>query len=171
MGSMRTFASIGSFVRFLDERTAALTVANVAIGTASARTLRRTVRKNYGSHALEDLADATQTERIAKGYTPNDPLKRTGELLRDSTEMAMGEDIAAVGSSEPVAAYHEYGYINARTGRAVPPRPVYKMSLEEAAPKIATIIEENIGFALGVVTVKALGDDEGADYALTVSKE
>jgi hypothetical protein len=62
------------------------------------------------------LAPETQRERERLGFSPNDPLLRTGEL-RDSIEteilqratrdqpVAIGE----VGTNDPVAAYQEFG--------------------------------------------------------------
>lgn len=171
MSALREFAGLGSFARFLDERAAEMTVGKAAIGEAAAHVLRKAVRRGYGSHALASLAPATQADRIKKGYTPNDPLLRDGSLLRDSTEMLVGEDFAGVGSAQPIAAYHEHGYMNVRAGHSVPPRPVYKNALEEAAPAIVKIIEENIGFDLGLVSVERLGAEDAADYALTVAKQ
>jgi phage gpG-like protein len=158
----RRFNSLASLGKFLETRkTAMVPVGKLIIG-ASARVMYDKVRSMHGSHALADLAPATQEDRIEKGYTPNDPLKRDGSLLRDSVEMEAGFDFAAVGSSEPAAAAHEYGYQTRPFGNPnpepvdVPARPVYKLGLEESIPLVMRIAESNIGRLLGFGMV----DDE-----------
>lgn len=149
MSMTRTFGSLASFAHFFEERTAAVVPVGKLVIAESARMLYEKTRRTYGSHKLADLAQATQADRVAQGYTPNDPLLRDGSLLRDSLEFEVGEDFAAVGSSEPIAAYHEYGYINARTGTSVPARPVFMLALESVMPKVVEMIEANLGRTLG----------------------
>ncbi len=64
----------------------------------------------------QQLAPSTQEERARLGFTPNDPLKRTGELAR-SIEITIQGHTGYVGTNDPVAPYQEYG-----TAR-IPPRP------------------------------------------------
>lgn len=149
MSLTREFASLGSFSRFLNERVAAIEIGGAAISAEVATTLHRSVKKMYGDKVLPELAQATQDDRSAKGFSADDPLLRDGKLIRDSIEWAVGEDFAAVGTSEPIAAYHEFGYLNKRTGQPVPPRPAFKIGFEEAAPAVIGIMERNLGHALG----------------------
>lgn len=105
---------------------ARLRVAPFEAARATAPSLARSVRSVIGSAPpLAPLADTTQAERVAAGFSADEPLLRSGEL-RDSWEAAVvdGENgpIAGVGTADPVAADHELGYYNARTGREVPPR-------------------------------------------------
>ncbi len=70
--------------------------------------------------AWAQLADSTKADRAAHGFTPNDPLLRTGKLrdgIEHTVEMgALGAGVAHVGSNSPVAVYQELG-----TSR-IPPR-------------------------------------------------
>lgn len=150
MSSLRVFEGFAEFAHFIEESTPRYVSARPLVLGALAEQLQREVKSGYGSHELEDLAPATQADRVRKGYTPNDPLLRDGSLLRDSTERHVGDTFAAVGSSEPVAAYHEFGYVDARTGRSVPPRPVYKMALDRIEEPAAALLEDLLGVTLGV---------------------
>jgi phage gpG-like protein len=62
------------------------------------------------------LALSTQAQRVAQGFTANEPLLRTGEL-RDSIEREVQHGAAYVGSNNEKALWHELG-----TSKA-PPRP------------------------------------------------
>jgi phage gpG-like protein len=62
-----------------------------------------------------ELADSTKRDRERKGFPPNEPLLRTGEL-RDSIEHSAGVETAYVGSNLNIAVYQELG-----TSR-IPPR-------------------------------------------------
>lgn len=149
----RSFTGLTQFAHFLDERVVAMVPIGKLVIGASAKILKRSIQKEYGDHVLPDLAQATQDDRVARGYSPNDPLLRDGSLLRASIESEVGEDFAAVGTSEPIAAYQEFGFVNARTGRPVPPRPAHKIGLEEAIPGIVRMVEANVGAQLGFSVV------------------
>jgi hypothetical protein len=161
------FDSFESFTRFLD-RTPALQ--RQAIQTAarfSAKALKINARKIIGSAKLADLAPSTQADRVRRGYTPNDPLKRTGELIEEHIESAYsptvsGGAVAGVGSGERVQLYHEFGYIDARTGTAVPARPDLKIALEESMPEITAVMRGAVNAALGFsssLAIVALPDE------------
>ena len=145
----RKFLGLKSFATFLGERAEIMVptgqLALVSIATA----LKSSTRSSYGDQSLPDLSEATQADRVAKGYSPNQPLYRDGALLRDSVEEMVGPGFAAVGSSQPVAVYQEFGFVNARTGKAVPPRPAFRLGFEKAAARIMAIAEDLIGVALG----------------------
>lgn len=66
--------------------------------------------------AWAPLAESTQAERSALGYTADDPLLRSGELRR-SIEREVHPDHAVIGSKDEKAAWMEFG-----TSR-IPPRP------------------------------------------------
>lgn len=61
------------------------------------------------------LAPSTQADRARKGFPPNEPLLRTGEL-RDSIGHTVGHGEAWVGSNSKIAVYQELGT------RTIPPR-------------------------------------------------
>lgn len=70
--------------------------------------------------AWPQLAEATKADRIAHGFTENDPLLRTGEM-RDSihhkVEMTgIASGVAHVGSDSEIALFQEIGT------RSIPPR-------------------------------------------------
>ncbi|CAN7329508.1 hypothetical protein LJR084_001925 [Variovorax sp. LjRoot84] len=70
-----------------------------------------------GFPAWANLAPATVDDRIRLGFTPDDPLLRSG-TLRDSIKVTAVGSEAAVGSTDPVMLYQEQGTSN------IPPRPV-----------------------------------------------
>lgn len=61
------------------------------------------------------LAQATVEDRIAKGFTPDDPLLRTGTLRASIQRLVVTRQLV-VYSNYPVAAYQEFGT------RTIPPR-------------------------------------------------
>jgi len=65
----------------------------------------------------EDLADATIDDRVRNGYTPNDPLLRSGEL-RDSISHETRALEAVIGSNSDLMVFHELGT------EKMPPRAV-----------------------------------------------
>jgi len=83
---------------------------------------------NY-KYGWPQLAESTQQERVAQGYSANEPLLRTGKL-RDSIGHVVDGDVGYVGTNDPVAPYHEFG-----TSR-IPPRPFLGGAVEAAGPKI-----------------------------------
>jgi hypothetical protein len=66
--------------------------------------------------AWANLAEATVDDRLRKGFTPDDPLLRTGGL-RDSIKVAVTGSEAAIGSESMIALYQEQGTAK------IPPRP------------------------------------------------
>lgn len=127
--------------------------ARVAIGRRSLLAPRaRAVKRVEISHRtkLAELAESTQEERSAAGFTPNEPLLRDGSFLRAGVEKEHAAAEAGIGSAEIVQFYHEYGYDNARTGTYVPDRPVFKTALDESEKDVIAILEDASGAALGM---------------------
>lgn len=83
------------------------------------------------------LAESTKEDRERKGFSPDEPLLRTG-ALRDSIEHRIGFQEAHVGSDSPVAEYQELGT------NKIPPRSFLGGALFEQAPKIV----EQLGVAM-----------------------
>jgi phage gpG-like protein len=69
-----------------------------------------------GFPAWANLAESTVADRLRKGFTPDDPLLRTGEL-RDSIRHQVRGTTASIGTPDIVALYQEQG-----TSK-IPPRP------------------------------------------------
>lgn len=121
---MQQFDSFGKFGRHL-ARVAALgeQVTDHATDDAAKIVLRLTKAK-FGHYQAasgefpgwEQLKPDTQAERARQGYTPNDPLLRSG-ALRDSFGYSREGSHAAIGSDEMVAIWMEGGTETA------PPRP------------------------------------------------
>jgi HK97 gp10 family phage protein len=110
---------------------------NVENAKRAAEMVRDAAKEAIGTYKYDwpQLAPATITDRIAKGFAPNDPLLRTGQL-RDSIEFVVevqegGEKVTAeVGSNDPVAAYQELGT------STIPPRSFLWESLMRCLPEI-----------------------------------
>jgi hypothetical protein len=93
------------------------------------------------------LAESTQDERVAKGYSPNDPLLREGNL-RDSIEHQVEATFegaeGVLGSGEKTALWAELG-----TSRGEPPRPF----LSEALMRSAPLVDVTFGhFTMNILT-------------------
>lgn len=101
--------------------------------------------------AWPELAEATKEDRVAKGFTENDPLLRTGGL-RDSIVSEKDATSVTVGSEDPVMAYQELGTAK------IPPRPVLGIALFK---HIDGLVE-----SLGALTYAGIGGATGRmDYS------
>ncbi len=58
--------------------------------------------------AWPELADSTKADRVRRGYTENDPLRRDGTMA-DSLESTVTAQGVTVGSEMAIAAYQELG--------------------------------------------------------------
>jgi phage gpG-like protein len=125
---------------------AATTEATLHLGeTIMAQAVKRHVKAVYGdaSKLQPDLAESTQAERSRLGFEPNQPLLRTGELLRDSIKIAYEPFGFRVGSEEPVAAYQEFGTAT------IPPRPAVAIGCSEAMPDVIAIAGSTVRAVMG----------------------
>jgi hypothetical protein len=87
------------------------------------------------------LAQSTQEQRVALGFSANEPLLRTGKL-RDSIGHLVEGDVGYVGTNDPVAKYHEYG-----TTR-IPPRPFLAGALAATEGEIPKIFGSLVSAAM-----------------------
>lgn len=90
---------------------------------------------NYG---WKELAESTQKDRVSKGYTPDEPLLRTGDLAASIKHKAerSGAFFGAQGvvySDSKIALYQELGTKN------IPPRSFLFGSLARAIPEMERI--------------------------------
>lgn len=178
MSMTRFFGSLESFARFLAERAAEMPLGMVEVTAGSANVLERRAKAIFGDNTkLADLAESTQDERVRLGYAANEPLKRDGTLLRDTVEKFSDLEVAGIGSYEEIQAFHEFGYLNWRTGNPVPPRPVFRIALEESLPEIAALVERSVMTSFGfsgvanVLAGAALDTDEQLSLAQSLGYE
>ncbi|MBT2299277.1 hypothetical protein J7E70_02260 [Variovorax paradoxus] len=95
------------------------------IAAEGAKVIQEDAKSRFGSYqdggggfpAWANLAPATVDDRIRRGFTPDDPLLRTGGL-RDSIVTKAEGAVAVVASTDPVMLYQEQGTAT------IPPRPV-----------------------------------------------
>jgi HK97 gp10 family phage protein len=134
---MPDFASLESLANHFSELSEQMNKQNVENAERAAKMVADKARSVIGSYEFgwPQLAPATIADRIAKGFSPNDPLLRTGEL-RDSIEYVVevedgGEKVTAeVGSNDPVAEFQELGT------STIPPRSFLWESLMRCLPEI-----------------------------------
>jgi HK97 gp10 family phage protein len=121
---MREFQSFGAFGRHLLATAAIGEEVTHHITEQAAEIIKADAQKRIGEYqeytgpfnTWAPLAEATVADRVAQGFSPDEPLLRTGEL-RDSIEAEAKGDKAVVGSTSDIALYQELG-----TDK-IPPRP------------------------------------------------
>jgi HK97 gp10 family phage protein len=86
------------------------------------------------------LAESTQVQRVSQGYSANEPLLRTGDLLGSITHnvdpMANQTGEAYVGTDNPYAKYQEFG-----TSR-IPARPFLGGAIAQEEHRIPEIVHK-----------------------------
>ena len=138
------FEGLAVFTEFLEKQAALQEAALHEGAKAASVVVQKRVQAVFGDTSkLLSLADATQADRVAHGYTPNDPLVRTG-TLRDSIERESVGPVAVVGSKDPIMGYQEFG-----TSK-IPPRPVFEIGLTESQDEVGEIAGAVAAIALGM---------------------
>jgi hypothetical protein len=123
MSNRRKFASVGEFAAYLTRISRALDPSLREGLMAIGETVKVTAKAKIGHYQTEvppyafwqPLSSTTIRERLAKGWTPDDPLLRSGEL-RESIEFVVVHRTVAIGSDLKIAAWMELGTIR------IPPR-------------------------------------------------
>lgn len=105
-------------------------------------------REVIGTYRLgwQELAAATQADRVAKGYPADEPLLRTGQLaasIEHKAELAPGGAEGLVYSEDKIALYQEIG-----TSR-IPPRSFLYHTLVNSTPTISSAFGK---FAIQILT-------------------
>ena len=108
--------------------------------------LKKKIKDRFGNYMREEagqfeqwkeLAASTKSDRVSKGYTPNDPLLRSGKI-RDSVESEVksyiGKHVAVVASKDQIMVWQELG-----TSR-IPPRSVFGAEAYLNKDKIAEFV-------------------------------
>lgn len=88
------------------------------------------------------LAQSTQTERVRLGFTPNDPLLRTGDL-RDSVSHQVLGNIGYIGSNDMKAVWNFLGT------SSIPPRDPILGAIMTEEPNIESAIGHSFVAWLG----------------------
>jgi phage gpG-like protein len=135
LGQFATFfAEVAGEARLHEAKNLALEVACQMIEAEAKRVI--------GSYTFDwpQLADATQADRERRGYAPNEPLLRTGEM-RDSIthEITKYGEEAIVGSTSEIALWQELGT------NKIPPRPFLLPSAIYLKKPIEKMIGEIVG--------------------------
>ncbi|KTS09733.1 hypothetical protein SB2_11805 [Methylobacterium radiotolerans] len=109
----------------------------------AAKLVEKRAKEVIGTYDLgwPQLAEATQKEREARGFSANEPLLRKGDL-RDSIEHNVGRDEAHVGSNSDVAVWQELGT------KRIPPRSFLMGTAVEQEHKLHEILGHGVAKAL-----------------------
>lgn len=143
------FGSVTHFLVHLAEAELAVHVAAHRALDRAAAIIERDAKEQIGVYQQEagpfnawpELADSTKEDRVAKGFSENDPLLRTGEL-RDSISREVSGHEAAVGSTSDVMVYQELGTVR------IPPRPVLGPAAFKNKDRIEQVLGEAVVHAL-----------------------
>ena len=103
------------------------------------------------------LEASTQSERVALGFSPNDPLLRTGGLrdsIQGDVDQISGGYRVVVGSNAPQARIQELGGVNAGSwgqngAKDLPPRPYLAPTVVESEETIQILVASNIAREIG----------------------
>jgi phage gpG-like protein len=163
MNMTKTFASIAEFVAFTAGLEESMRTANRAILEAACQAVEAEAKRVIGTYAYgwEQLAPATQAERVRLGFPANEPLLRTGELRESIQHTIIDDHHAEVGSDSDIAVYQELG-----TAR-IPPRSflmqaaVHEEKLIRKIAKeiwVAALLPHSIEAAIARIVYDALKD-------------
>lgn len=138
---MNEFKSLLEFDAFLSTVIAKENTHKIAILEASAQYIEDEAKRKFGVYQEEagpyskwpELADSTKEDRARKGFSPDEPLYRTGEL-RDSIVHSVVGSEAVIGSANDIMVYQELGTAT------IPPRPVLGPAAFQGKTKIAKIV-------------------------------
>lgn len=171
----RKFNTLEGFVAHLQNRVLPSLPVAVHRGVQDgAELIRDTTKEQIGQYLdgpeeglpTAPLADRTIDDRIRKGFTPDDPGLRTGEM-RDSYGARVGVEGLAVessiGSDDPNATYFELGTV--RNGQFhQPPRPELSVAANRCEQKVARGIARMVVRALeGRALPNAKSHEDGAE--------
>jgi hypothetical protein len=142
---MKEFTSIAGFITHLAAMDAAVALELHRGLKKCATAIEATAKSEFGVYqgevgafaAWAPLAQSTQDERERLGYTPDDPLLRSGKE-RDAISHEVSGTEAVIGSDSDVMVYQELGT------PTIPPRAV----LGPAAIRNKPLIEKTLGAAV-----------------------
>lgn len=160
---MKQFRSLTDFSLFAAAALPVITLGEMRRGLEKCAVLvEQTAKHEIGAYqdavgpfsAWPQLAESTQAERERAGYSPNDPLLRSGDL-RNKIEHETEQFHAVIGSKDDKAAYQEFG-----TDR-IPPRPFMGPAVIHNEKRIVEILGRSVarGISGGQISAPALGYD------------
>lgn len=146
---MNAFASFGEFAEFLVAERIATVERNEYVMEKVAKVVEKEAKSLIGHYQPEtppfagwaELADSTKADRVASGFSENDPLLRTGEM-RDSIEHRSDRNEAVIGSDSDIAVYQELGT------EKIPPRSFLGMAAVNKGEEVAKMIGRGFVSAL-----------------------
>jgi hypothetical protein len=102
--------TLTSFAAFLGEAAVALPIAEHRALEHAAVIVETEAKRVIGTYdyGWPQLADATQADRVAKGFSPNDPGLRSG-AMRDSIERTVLAHEAQIGSNDEHLVWFDQG--------------------------------------------------------------
>ena len=160
MIATRNFDNLTSFVLHLSAAAVAVRVAERRGLEQAALLIEKDAKAQIGRYqpavgpfpAWAPLADSTVSDRVHKGYAPDEPELRSGEL-RDSITHEVAGTEACVGSTSDVMVYQELG-----TSK-IPPRPILGPAAFRNEEAIRRIIGEHVVSAILLGEVVAGGPE------------
>jgi HK97 gp10 family phage protein len=138
---MKEFDSLGALAQHLVSETVG-GLSQIKHGLElSAELIEKTAKEEIGEYqdavamfpAWAPLAASTEADKARKGYPPNSPLLRTGDM-RDSIQHEVGEWEATIGATDPKMVFHEFGT------QKMPPRPVIGPALYRNIEQVQKLI-------------------------------
>lgn len=165
---MRSFTDLGVFGAYLQAKVAEVHHAQQMGLHDAGDIIEHEAKARIGTYqgatgpfpAWAELADYTKAERERLGFTPNDPLLRTGEM-RDSIGLTLTEDKVVVGSDSPIAADQEMGTPGAR--RPIPPRPFLGPAAFAKGHEAVDAIAQAVGRSIAGLPYKRVKPGDKAD--------
>lgn len=160
---MKEFSSFGQLaVRFAELQLAEFTALHHGLKKA-AELVEKTAQDEIGNYqpavgpfpAWAPLAESTKEDRVRLGYTPDDPLLRSGELRDSISHQVLGLE-AAIGSTSDIMVYQEFGTAT------IPPRPVLGPAAVHNLEKIHKII--GVAAVSGILGGERISGALGYDF-------
>ncbi len=151
------FDSLGAFAAHIAGSVSPKTLIAVHLALeACAAEVEKTAKSEIGVYQpavgdfpeWPDLAEATVEDRIAQGYSPDEPLLREGDL-RDSIEHEVGILEAVIGSKSLIAMWQELGTEH------IPPRPFLGPALVRNEETVRALL--GFAFVWGISSGQEIG--------------
>ena len=138
--SLSSFAGLAARLAIAD---ADIKIATEAALEKTCQRIEDIAKEAIGTYIFNwpQLAELTQEQRVALGFSANEPLLRTGEL-RDLIGHIVEGNVGYVGTNDPVAKYHEYGTAK------IPPRPFLAGALAATEGEIPKIFGSAVSAAM-----------------------